>query len=85
MSLAWVGQRQLAARRDLVAWGSYHGVPIKVHHALEPYFQAHPLALKTVGLGRWRWLTLDTDQDVGLEIHAQSYRMRRALTSADQS
>ena len=84
MSLTWAGPRTLKVRRDLVDWGVHQNVPIKVHHTLEPYFTSHPLAFRTAGLGRWRWLTLDSEQDIGLEMHAQTYRMRKALASTDQ-
>ncbi|HEX9096234.1 MAG TPA: hypothetical protein VF990_09045 [Candidatus Dormibacteraeota bacterium] len=65
MSLAWAGRRRLAPRRDLVAWGTHQDIVIMVHHALQPYFQTHPLALKyasrldvgrsIVGRRQYRW------------------------------
>jgi hypothetical protein len=66
--LRWLGGKALAARRDLLELDPQEGVPIYLHRALETFFLAHPLKLKAAGIGRWHWLALDSDVDIGLEI-----------------
>ena len=46
---------------------------VYVHELLYRYFLDHPLRLRTFGIGRWKWLTIDSEVDVGQAIAAQTF------------
>lgn len=47
--------------------------PLYLHEMLYRYFLDHPLRLCTFGVGRWRWLHIDSEVDVGQAIAAQTF------------
>lgn len=37
------------------------------------YFRERPLRLLAFGIGRWRWLHIDSDVDIGQAVVAQTF------------
>lgn len=44
-----------------------------LHEMLYRYFREHPLRLLAFGIGRWRWLHIDSDVDIGQAVVAQTF------------